>query len=77
MLKNKLAIVDLHHVIGASLPISDRTFYQCTNCWTILRSKPSDNQHCICGNLSIDVDAGRAGARDENLLRVLEINQRD
>jgi hypothetical protein len=74
---NKLVIVDLKRVVGASLPISDRTFYQCTKCWSTLRSNPSDNEHCVCGNVSIDVDAGRAGARDEQFLRVLQIVHED
>lgn len=77
MSKNKLVIVDLNHVVGTPLPVSDRTFYQCINCWTILRSNPPDNKYCVCGNISIDVDAGRAGARDERLLRVLEIVHAD
>jgi hypothetical protein len=71
MSKNKLIIVDLNHFVGGTLPVSDRTFFQCINCWAILRS--SDNDYCICGNVSVDVDAGRAGARDEHLLRVLQI----
>jgi hypothetical protein len=77
MSKNKLVIVDLKHVVGAPLPVSDRTFYQCLNCWRILRSNPSDNEYCVCGNVSVDVDAGRAGARDERLLRVLQIAHAD
>jgi len=77
MSKNNLVIVDLNHVVRATLPVSDRTFYQCTNCWSILRSNPSGNEYCICGNVSVDVDAGRAGARDEQLLRVLEIAHAD
>lgn len=77
MSKNKLVILDLNHVIGAPLPASDRTFYQCLNCWTILRSNPLDNEYCVCGNVSVDVDAGRAGARDEQLLRVLQIAHAD
>ena len=75
MLQNKLAIVDLNHVVGAALPVFDRTFYQCVNRWTILRSNPSDNEYRVCGNVSIDVNSGRAGARDEQLLRVLQIDQ--
>jgi hypothetical protein len=77
MSKNKLVIVDLNHVVGTPLPVSDRTFYQCINCWTILRPNPPDNEYCVCGNVSIDVDAGRAEARDERLLRVLEIAHAD
>lgn len=77
MLKNKLIILDFNHINGATLPVSDRTFYQCTNCWSILRSKPSDNEYCVCGNVSVDIDAARAGARDEQLLRVLQIAHED
>jgi hypothetical protein len=77
MLKNKLGIVDLNHVAGATLPVSEQTFYQCIKCWSILRSNPSNNMYCICGNVSVDVDAGRAGARDEQLLRVLQIAYAD
>jgi hypothetical protein len=72
-MKNKLTIIDINYLSGTTLPVSDQTFYQCVNCWSILRSNPSDNEYCICGNISIDVDAGRAGARKENLLRVLQI----
>ena len=50
MSKNKLVIVDLGHAVGATLPVSDRTFYQCINCWSILSSNPSDNEYCVCGN---------------------------
>lgn len=77
MPKNRLVIVDAHHVVGTALPVSDQTFYQCTNCWSILRSNPLDNEHCVCGNMSVDVDAGRAGARDGQLLRVLLIAHAD
>jgi hypothetical protein len=73
MTKNKSTIVDLNYIAGTALPVSDRTFYQCVSCWGILRSIPSDNEYCICGNISVDIDAGRAGARNENLLRVLQI----
>jgi len=77
MPKNKLVIVDLNHIVGATLPVSELTFYQCVNCWSILQSNPSDNTYCICGNVSVDVDAGRAGARNEHLLRVLKIAHAD
>jgi len=73
MSKKKLVVLDLNHVAGAMLPVSDRTFYQCAHCWGILQSNTSDNEYCVCGNVSIDVDAGRAGARNEQLLRVLQI----
>lgn len=72
-----MVIVDLNHVIGAMLPVSERIFYQCCNCWSILRSNPANNEYCVCRNVFIDVDAGRAGARDERLLRILQIAHTD
>jgi len=77
MTKKDLKIIDMNYFAGTALPVSDRTFYQCVNCWSILRSNPSNNEYCICGNVSIDVDAGRAGARNENSLRVLQIATAD
>ena len=38
MAQTLLVIVDLNHVVEAPLAVSGRTFYQCINCWTILRS---------------------------------------
>ena len=73
MKKNDLNIIDTNHVAGAALSVSNRTFYQCNNCWSILPSKPSGNEYCACGNISVDIDNARAGARDEKLLRVLQI----
>jgi len=73
MTRKNLTIIDMNYFAGTALPVSDRTFYQCVNCWSIIRSNPSNNEYCICGNVSIDIDAGRAGARNENLLRVLQI----
>jgi hypothetical protein len=77
MSKNKLLIVDVNHIAGTALPVSDQIFYQCINCWTILQSNSSDNAYCVCRNVFVDVDAGRAGARDEQLLRVLQIAHAD
>lgn len=74
MAKPRLVIVDLNYTAGTPLPASQTIFYQCLKCWTILPSVPDDNAYCSCGNISIDVDAGRAGARDENLMRVLQIS---
>lgn len=75
MVRPKFAIVDLHHQLREALPASDKIFYQCLRCWDILPSLPEDNLYCACKNVSIDIDAGRAGANDETLLRVLEITR--
>lgn len=72
-MKSRLLIKDKNHEFGTSLPSKPLTFFQCTKCWAILNSCSIKSLRCKCGNISIDVDASRAGARDENSLRVLEI----
>ena len=73
MAKTNYRIVDLQHRAGASLPASNNIFYQCQRCWDVIPSMPADNLYCSCTNIYIDVDAGRAGAKDESLMRVLQI----
>jgi len=48
-----------------------------TQYYSILRSNPTDNKYCVCGNVSIDVDAGKVGAKNDQLLRVLQIAHAD
>lgn len=73
MSKAKLRITDLHHRVSTPMPASEEIFYQCLRCWDIVPSMPPDNLYCSCRNVSVDIDAGRAGAKDESLLRVLQI----
>ena len=73
MRARKLFIRDMGHKPGEPLPSSDLVFFQCVRCWTILESNPSVSDRCTCGNVSVDVDYSRAGARDEMLLRLLKI----
>jgi hypothetical protein len=50
-------------------PVGESLFYECGLCRDVLPSAPPDSEVCTCGNLYIDVDAGRIGARrgDETL----------
>lgn len=73
MAKTKYRIIDLHHRAGTALPASNDIFFQCQRCWDVIPSLPADSLYCSCKNVSVDVDAGRAGARDESLMRVLQI----
>lgn len=76
MTRTKPVIVDLHYRAEHSLPASDETFYQCVCCWDIVSSIPNDNVSCACGNVKVDVDAGRAGAKQEASMRVLKLVRR-
>jgi len=50
---------------------------RCIRCWSILPSDPANKARCVCGNVCIDLDAGRAGAWHKQLLRVLQIADSD
>lgn len=58
-----------------SLLVSDTIFYQYLRCSDIIPSRPEGNVYCTCKNVSVDVDAGQAGANDETLLRVLKVTR--
>lgn len=75
MAKNraKKKIVDLHYQPDQPLPVGGCIFYQCLRCGDILRSEPDESVRCSCGNVSIDVDYARAGAKDYSLFKVLAI----
>lgn len=53
-------------------PVGPHRFYKCLICSEVLPSRPKDSMQCRCGNVFIDVDAGRMGARDESKIRLLE-----
>lgn len=44
-------------------PAGEALFYECGVCGDVLNSEPPDSEVCTCGNLYIDVDAGRMGSR--------------
>ena len=54
---------------AAGYPVGETIFYECSICRDVLPSEPPDSENCTCGNLYIDIDAGRMGARrgDETL----------
>jgi hypothetical protein len=61
---------------NSNLPAGADTFYLCTNCRGIVRSLPDHPSRCACGNVSVDPDGGRAGARNPEWLVVLRIGVR-
>ncbi|MBN8711688.1 MAG: hypothetical protein J0I10_20120 [Verrucomicrobia bacterium] len=53
-------------------PSRSGLFYECQICGDVIASAPAEYARCRCRNFSIDVDAGRMGARDEEKVRLFE-----
>lgn len=45
-------------------PVSGDLHYECLGCQQRVPSLPHDSVGCTCGNLFIDVDAGRVSVKD-------------
>jgi hypothetical protein len=50
-------------------PAGRDVFFDCVRCGTVLPSMPLDSMACKCGNVRIDVDYGRIGVTDHELLK--------
>ncbi len=48
-------------------------FYECVTCHQRLPSIPVDNIGCSCGNIFIDIDAGRFSAENDEHVRLVRI----
>lgn len=70
------AIVAVPHSSTGGLPAGSDTFYLCLVCRTVIPSLPDRPTTCSCGNVSVDPDGGRAGAKDLASLVVLAIDSR-
>jgi hypothetical protein len=46
--------------------------YECIGCGEKIPSLPSDSTRCSCGNVRIDVDAGRMSVSDPARIRLLK-----
>lgn len=46
-------------------------FYECQRCHKVLPSIPDGNIWCDCYNVTVDVDAGRLGVKDESLVKLI------
>lgn len=51
-------------------PTGRDLFYECGKCGVVIPSLPEDNIRCRCGNVTVDVDAGRFSVRDDSQLRL-------
>ncbi len=57
----------------AGYPRAADLFYECETCHALLSSMPTDNTHCDCYNILIDVEAGRMAVKDNSLIRLVRI----
>ena len=69
--KKNIVIVNLDQYDG--IPAGNDIFYLCLNCRSIMQSYPETYSTCKCGNVFVDVDAGRGGANDISNLLILKI----
>jgi hypothetical protein len=61
----------------AGYPRSADLYYECQECDTIVPSMPSDNCHCRCFNVRIDVEAGRMAVRDRSHVRLVRMDSEE
>ncbi len=52
-------------------PAGQNIYYKCNNCGDIFSSVHNDSISCKCRNMSLDVDYGRFGGKDESKISVL------
>ncbi len=64
----------IQHGENSGIPAGRDIFYLCLICKTTVASYPKEFTSCNCGNVIVDVDAGRGGANDLSKLIVLKIN---
>lgn len=71
MNRRNIVTVDFNDQTGT--PAGKDIFYLCLECKSIVESYPAEYTTCKCGNVFIDVDAGRGGANDNSKLIILKL----
>lgn len=54
-------------------PAARDLFYECVKCGVVIPSLPTDNVRCRCGNVTVDLDAGRLSVRNDTELRLYRL----
>ena len=72
-MKKKKNIVIVNFDQHDGIPAGNDIFYLCLNCRSIIQSYPETYSTCKCGNVFVDVGAGRGGANDISNLLILKI----
>ena len=55
--------------VRTGYPTGDDLYYECGICGDALPSLPKDGLGCTCGNIFIDVDAGKVAVKDHSKIR--------
>ncbi len=55
-------------------PFGKDLYYECQFCKELVSSV--ENGECSCGNLYVDSDAGRAGAKDEDKIKLFQLTEK-
>lgn len=59
-------------------PAADDLYYEYLLCHGVLKSRPTNSGSCICGNLFIDLDAGRLGTRKgDTTVILIQVKERE
>ena len=51
-------------------PAGKNLYYECGRCAAVVPSMPTESSQCFCGNIRVDVDAGRFSVNDASLIRL-------
>ena len=55
------------------IPVGKNIFYLCSICNSVIPSCPDKYTECKCGNVSVDIESARGGAKDISQLVILQI----
>lgn len=55
------------------IPVGKNIFYLCSICNSVIPSCPDEYTECKCGNVSVDIESARGGAKDISQLVILQI----
>lgn len=69
--RKNIVVIDYDHREG--IPTGEEVFYLCLNCRSVIQSYPNEYVTCKCGNVFVDIDAGRGGAKDPSQLLILKL----
>lgn len=69
--RKNIVIIDNDHIEG--IPTGKDVFYLCLNCRSVIQSYPNEYATCKCGNVSVDIDGGRGGAKVLSQLLILKL----
>jgi hypothetical protein len=62
--------------LRSGFPAGTNLFYACDSCSDVVPSLPTESLGCSCGNLFVDVEFGRLGAREgDHTISLYEVSK--